>query len=192
MLVEVAPIRIHLTEGDEDRKFVELERPSEVSFAAGQGVRVVTRGRVLHGLAGVGLPFDIRRVQILFVPAVVTGQRGPRLDFRIVIEKGDLENVPGLVGGVVISKVNQALAPSRSHMYWEVAQTLALSVPMPERFEPLDRFLTTARSVQTTVTEDALLLRLSLGLAMSRTRERAIDGTPSSSAAASSSRRGIA
>src|SRR6185295_757443 len=58
LLAEAAPRRIHLTEGDEDRRFVELEPPSEVSFVPGRGVRLVTRGRVRHELAGVGLPFD--------------------------------------------------------------------------------------------------------------------------------------
>jgi hypothetical protein len=91
----------------------------------------------------------------------------------------DLANVPGLVEAIVISKVNQALEPEALRMYWELAQKLTLSIPLPERFEPLDRFLTTARSAQATVTEDALLLRLSLGLSMSRTQARPSDGQES-------------
>jgi hypothetical protein len=176
LLAEAAPLRIHLTKGDEDRRFVELEPPSEVSFVAGQGVRLITRGRVRHELAGVGLPFDIRRVQLMFAPEVVLGHHGQRLDFRLRVEEVDLENVPGLVEAVVISKVNQALEPEALRMYWELAQTLTLSIPLPERFEPLDRFLTTARSAQATVTHDALLLRLSLGLSLSRTQARPSDG----------------
>jgi hypothetical protein len=71
--------------------------------------------------------------------------------------------------------VNQALEPEALHLYWELAQTLTLSLPLPERFEPLDRFLTRVRSAQLTVTHDALLLRLSAGLAISRTRARPSD-----------------
>jgi hypothetical protein len=175
LLAEVAPLRIHLTAGDEDRRFVELELPSEVLFVAGQGVRIVTCGRLRHELAGVGLPFDIRRAQVMFIPELVTGHHGQRLDFRFRIEQVDLENVPGLVESVVISKVNQALEPEALGLYWELSQALTLSVPLPERFEPLDRFLTTVRSTQLTVTHDALLLRLSAGLAISRTRTRPSD-----------------
>jgi hypothetical protein len=167
LLSEVAPLRIHLGDAEEDR-FVELEPPSEVIFVAGQGVRIITRGRGRHELAGVGMPFDIRRVQVMFAPEVVIGSRGQRLDFRLRVEEVDLENVPGLVETVVISKVNQALDPEALHLYWELAQTLTLSVPLPERFEPLDRFLTTARSAQITVTDDSLILRSSLELAISR------------------------
>ncbi|MEO8180481.1 MAG: hypothetical protein ABI895_16710 [Deltaproteobacteria bacterium] len=179
LLAEAAPLRVHLTKGDEDRRFVELEPPSEVIFVAGQGVRIITRGRVRHELAGVGLPFDIRRVQLMFAPEVVLGHHGQRLDFRLQVEEVDLENVPGLVEAVVISKVNQALEPEALRMYWELAQTLTLSIPLPERFEPLDRFLTTARSAQMTVTHDSLILRLSLGLALSRTQARPSDGQES-------------
>jgi hypothetical protein len=175
LLAEAAPLRIHLTEGDEDRRYVELEAPSAVTFVAGRGVRIVTNGRLRHELAGVGLPFDIRRVQVLFAPEIVSGQHGLRLDFRLRVESADLENVPGVVESVVISRVNQALEPERVHMYWEVAQTLSTSVPLPARFEPLDRFLTQARSAQMTVTNESLILRLSLGLALTRSRARPSD-----------------
>jgi hypothetical protein len=175
LLAEAAPLRIHLTEGDEDRRYVELEAPSEVTFVAGRGVRIVTRGRLRHELAGVGLPFDIRRVQVLFAPEIVSGHHGLRLDFRLRIESADLENVPGVVESVVISRVNQALEPERVHMYWELAHTLSTSVLLPARFEPLDRFLTHARSAQMTVTNESLILRSSLGLALTRSRARPSD-----------------
>jgi hypothetical protein len=146
-----------------------------VTFVAGRGVRIVTRGRLRHELAGVGLPFDIRRVQVLFAPEIVSGHHGLRLDFRLRVESADLENVPGMVESVVISRVNQALEPEHVHMYWELAQTLSTSVPLPERFEPLDRFLTSARSAQMTVTNESLILRLSLGLSLTRSRARPSD-----------------
>jgi hypothetical protein len=179
LLSELTPVRIHLTAGDEDRRFIELEPASEVSFVPGQGVRIVTRGRVRHELAGVGLPFDLRRLQILFSPEIVLGQHGQRLDFKLQVEQADLENVPGLVEAVVINKVNQALDPERLHMYWEIAQVLTLALPLPERFEPLNRFLMAARSVQMTVTHDSLLLRASVALSLTRTRTRPSDSGPS-------------
>lgn len=176
LLAEVAPLRIHLTAGDEDRRFVELEPPTDVSFVPGLGVRMVTRGKVRHEIVGVGLPFEIRRVQVLFSPEVVLGHHGQRLDFKLRVEKADLENVPGFVEAVMISQVNPALEPERLGMYWELAQTLTLSVALPERFEPLDRFLTAARSARVTVTHDSVLLRLSLGLSITRTQARPSDG----------------
>jgi hypothetical protein len=175
LLAEVAPLRIHLTEADEDRRFVELDRPSEVSFVAGQGVRIVTRGRLRHELAGVGLPFDIRRVQLMFVPEIVSGGHGYRFDFRFRVESADLEKLPGVVENVVVSKVNHALEPERSQIYWQLAQTLSVSVPLPDRFEPLDRFETRACAAQVTVTNESLILRLGLGLSLTRTRTRPTD-----------------
>jgi hypothetical protein len=175
LLAQVAPLRIHLTEGDEDRRYVELEQPKEVTFVPGVGVRIVTTGRLRHELAGVALPFGIRRVQVLFTPEVVKGHHGQRLDFRIRVEQADLENVPGLVESVVISKVNQALEPERLTMYWELARTLTIAVSLPERFEPLDRFMASASSAHATVTHEAVILRATLALSVTRTRERPID-----------------
>lgn len=172
LLSEVAPLRIHLSDVDEDRRFVELERPSEVTFVAGQGVRIVTHGRVRHELAGVGLPFALRRVQLILAPEVVVGPHGLRLQFQLRVEQADLENVPGLVEAVVVSKVNQALDPAALHLHWELARALSLSVPLPETFEPLDRFTTAVRSAQVTVTHESLILRLRVDLSMSRTRAR--------------------
>jgi hypothetical protein len=40
----------------------------------------------------------------------------------------------------------------------------------------LNRFLTLAKSAQATVTQDALILRLGLGLGMTRTSPRPIEG----------------
>jgi hypothetical protein len=175
LLASVAPLRIHLTEGDEDRRWVELEPPSEVQFVPGRGVRIVTHGRLRHELGGVGLPFGLRRVQVLFEPAVVQGHHGQRVDFRLTVEEADLENVPGLVENVLIPKVNQALEPERLGMYWELAGALTRSLRLPERFEPLDRFATTAKSAQVTVTQDAVILRFSVGLGVTRTSPRPID-----------------
>lgn len=191
LLAEAAPLRIHLTEGDEDRRYVELEAPSEVTFVAGRGVRIVTSGRLRHELAGVGLPFDIRRVQVLFAPEIVSAQHGLRLNFRLLVESADLENVPGVVEGVVISRVNQALEPERVHMYWELAQTLSTSVPLPARFEPLDCFLTQARSAQMTVTNESLILRASIGLALTRSRARPSDERSSGGVSAADGARGL-
>jgi hypothetical protein len=180
LLAEATPVRVHLGGTDDDRRFVELEPPSEVSFVAGQGVRIVTRGRVRHELAGVGLPFGLRRVQFLCAPAVVTGPRGPRLDFPLHVEEADLENVPGLIETVVISKVNEALNPDSPFLCWDLAPALARIATLPERFEPLDRFLTAARWAQATVTEQSLILRVKVGLSISRTRARPIDGSATS------------
>jgi hypothetical protein len=65
-----------------------------VLFVAGQGVRILTRGRLRHELAGLSLPFDIRRVQVMFVPELVSGHHGQRLDFRFRIEQVDWRTCP--------------------------------------------------------------------------------------------------
>jgi len=175
LLQAAAPVRIHLAEGDRDESYVELERPSHVAMVPGQGVRVITSGRVRHELAGIGLPFEVRRVQLLFCPRIVEGSHGHRLDFGLQVEDGDLANVPGLLEAMLSSRVNRALEPERLGTYWELGKALSSSLPLPKRFEPLDRFLAAARTAQLSVTQDAIVMRLDLAFEITRSAPRPRD-----------------
>lgn len=169
LLGEVAPLRIHLTETDEDRRWVEIERPTEVSLVPGVGVRIVSSGRIRYEVAGISVPLAMRRLQLLFTPEVATREQAKgRLDFRFRVEEADLELVPGLVEGAIVAKVNDSLEPSRLGTSWDFMRSLSMAVALPERFEPLNSFLLQAQKAQVAVSEDALEVRLELGLGVSR------------------------
>lgn len=176
LLEQFAPIRIHLTPTDEDRSWVELEQPREITMVAGRGIRVVCSGRLRYALAGITLPLSIRRIQVLLEPKIVDlGPDAQRLDFVLQIEDADLENVPGLVDRAIVGKVNASLTPEATHMLWQFSRTLDQAFDLPERLEPLHQLLLRAPAGAVAVTPDGVALRLHLNAALTRTKPRPTD-----------------
>jgi hypothetical protein len=173
LLSEATPVRIHLTERDEDTRWVELERPTEVTLVPEVGIRIVSSGRIRYELAGIQLPFSIRRVQLLFAPKVVSVAGEPeRLDFELSLEEADLENIPGVAERMLITAVNELLAPERLGTVWNFGRMLDKSITMPERYEPLNQFLLRAPAGRVTITATELRVRMQIGLGLSRNAAR--------------------
>lgn len=172
LLGEATPLRVHLGEKDETR-WVELERPSEVSLVPNLGLRIVAEGQLRYGVAGIKLPFAIRRAQLLLEPEVVSIAGGhERLDFKISVEQVDLEHVPGLAERVLESVVNDAL--TRLNLSWHFGRALELTFSLPERFEPLDELLLRPPAGRVTITPTELQFSMSAIPTLSRGRPRPI------------------
>lgn len=176
LLREATPLRIHLTEKDEDRRWVELESPTEVTLVPHVGLRAVSSGRIRYEVAGIKLPVSIRRIQILLEPEVVPPGAGhQRLDFKLRVEAADLELIPELGERVLINVVNEALAPARLGMSVPFARLLERRVSLPERFEPLEQLRLGAALGAVQVTELELRFQLQLALGFTRNKERPTD-----------------
>jgi hypothetical protein len=176
LLREATPLRIHLTEKDEDRRWVELEPPTEVTLVPHVGLRAVSSGHIRYELAGIQLPVSIRRIELLLEPEIVPPGVGPqRLDFKLRVEAADLELIPGLAERVLINAVNEALAPARLGMSVPFARLLQRRITLPERFEPLEQLLLGGALAAVQVTELELRLQLQLTLGFTRSKERPTD-----------------
>lgn len=176
LLNEFAPIRIHMTPKDEDRRWIELEPPSRIEMVPDRGVRVVTRARVRYTVAGIRVPLRIRRLQALLEPVVVqAGETGHRLAFAIDIESGDLVGVPDVIDGLIVGKVNQALNPRDTRMVWAFGQTLTRSFEMPERLEPLNRLQLAVDDGAVDVDDEKIVFRIGLDASLSRHSDRPRD-----------------
>jgi hypothetical protein len=177
LLREATPVRIHLTDKDEDTRWVELEVPTEVTLVPDVGIRIVSSGRIRYELAGIQLPFSIRRVQLLFLPQVVSVAGEPeRLDFKLSLEAADLENIPGVAERMLMTAVNELLAPERLGTVWNFGRMLDRSFVMPERYEPLNQLMLRAPLGRVTITAEELRVRLQIGLGFSRNAPRPSDG----------------
>jgi hypothetical protein len=176
LIRDFAPVRIHLTPTDEDRRWVELDEPSSVEMVPGRGARVVCSGRVRYTLAGIKLPLNIRRIVVLLVPEVLRPSPGSQtLGFGVLIEEADFELVPGLVDRAIVDKVNEALKPTESTLVWDFGKTLTKSFVLPERLEPLDRFELAVRDGSLVVDENGLRLSAILTMKVTRRAERPSD-----------------
>ncbi|MFW6067073.1 MAG: hypothetical protein ACOC97_01955 [Myxococcota bacterium] len=176
LLREFAPIRIHMTPTDEDRRWLELEAPRRIEMVPGRGVRILTSGRARYDLLGIRFPIRIRKLQAVLEPVVVQAEgTDHRLAFAIDIEGGDLVAVPALLDRIVVGRVNQALNPRDTRMVWTFGETLTRSFSMPERLEPLDRLNLRVCDGLVEVDDRQVVFRIGLDASLSRHKERPTD-----------------
>lgn len=172
LLREFAPIRIHMTPTDEDRRWIELDVPRHIEMLPRRGVRILTSGRARFTVAGIRFPFRIRTLRAVLEPVVVQGDQGHRLAFAIDIEAGDLASVPDFIDQTIVQRINRALNPRDTRMVWPFGATLTRSFQMPERLEPLDRFHLRVGDGSVEVDEEKIVFTIDLDAELSRTAER--------------------
>jgi hypothetical protein len=176
LLRQFAPIRIHLTPTDEDRRWVEIERPSAVELLPELGLRVISHGRLRYKIAGIAVPLTIRRVELLLTPKILRPRPNEfRLAFELKIRDADLELVPGLVDRAIYEKVNALLDAENTPLVWDFGKTFSQSARMPERLEPVSHLLLSARDADVHIDGEAITFTVRLGASLSRTKERPTD-----------------
>jgi hypothetical protein len=172
LIREFSPIRIHMTPTDEDRRWVELDEPQEVTLVPERGVRVICAGRVRYEVLGLKPSITLRNIQVLLEPRVVGGPRGSQLEFEINIEEADLVHVPGLVDDAIVHAVNAALTPQDTHMIVDFATLLTHTFAMPERLEPLKSFRLEVLGGSVHVDAEVLRFRVRLRAELERYKPR--------------------
>jgi hypothetical protein len=176
LLEEFAPIRIHFTETDEDRRWLELEQPAVVEFVPGVGVRLVTHGKLRYELAGIKIPATIRKIRLLLIPEVVPAKSSRQsLAFRLELEEGDLVNIPDFIDGALVKRVNSALTPSASGMIWKFGEMLDKSLQLPERLEPLENLRVSVTGGAVAVDHSTICFSIRLSLNVIRSAARPSD-----------------
>jgi hypothetical protein len=173
---ELAPIRIHMTPTDEDRRWLELEAPERITVVPDLGVRIVTRGHLRYAVGKLKIPATIQRLQLLLTPKVVQADDfAHRLAFELTIEEGDLAHVPDLLDAAFVAVVNEALTPRATGMVWNFGEALSKSAVLPERLEPLDRFGVEVTGGSVAVSADRVSFTVDLAAGITRTKPRPDD-----------------
>lgn len=175
---ELAPVRIHMTEAERDRRWLELDKPTEVTLVPLRGVRIQTSGRLKYAVAGVKVPATIRSMTLMLVPELsLDDHERPALGFKLQIEDADLKFIPGLVDDRLIKLVNDSLNPDTTHMIWRFGALLTRALPITERLDPLDHLHLVADGADVHVDEDQLRLRVRCLAALSRSRKHPLKET---------------
>jgi hypothetical protein len=170
ILHELAPLRIHMTPSDEDRRWIELDAPDEITCDPERGLRFITCGKLRYKM-GFNVEATIRSITVSIVPRIVPSrQNGQRLVFEVDIENGDLEHVPALVDDALVALVNHALTPSDTRMVWDYGKTLSKRFKLPERLEPLDTFDLTVVDGQVRIDKEGLSLRIKVAPGVTRSK----------------------
>jgi hypothetical protein len=171
LLDELLPVTILLDEdkagspgGDPNGSWVAIEPARTVDFVAGEGLRLVTGGKIRWVAAGVPVEATLQAAHILLRPLVVADKHGGRLVFRPSLEEADLKNVPALVDRGIAALVNRQLEKRGDQIAWDFGRTLAFSVPLPPALRGVEALQLSVKTGQVTVSDHAFELGLELSL----------------------------
>lgn len=165
LLVQLTPLSVALDPGSPQRQLA-IQPPSKVALEKDRGLRVVTELRLRWDVIGVTVPVTLQQVEILLLPRIETFEDQPALGFGLRIENADLSAIPAFLRGVLVARVNEALARPDVRVVWRFMDTLDFQFPLPPQIQPSVRMRVFARGAQVQVQDDALRLAVDWGLAL--------------------------
>ena len=169
LLNELTPVTVHVSgDGAKGERWVRVERPEQVEFVAGEGLRIRTAAKLQWTVAGIHIPFGIRSLQIMLRPLIAhVGDEG-RLVFRATIESADLKLVPSVIDAGIVAKVNELLEAQGDMLAWNFGDMLTRSFAMPETMEPIEALHLRATNGAVEVRADGLRFALKIPMQFGR------------------------
>jgi hypothetical protein len=113
---------------------------------------------------GVRVPVTLRCVEILLSPRIEWQAERPVMAFGLRIENADLSAIPAFLRGVLVARVNEALARPEVRLLWRFMDTLDFQFLLPPQVQPALRMRVFARAGEVQVQDDALRLAVDWGL----------------------------
>jgi hypothetical protein len=166
LLNELLPLRIDLGDENHANRWFQIQPPQLIEFVPDKGIRIQTSAQLHWTVAGMGIPFTISSVRLLLAPSIDAVKA--RLNLVVSIEDADLKNIPKAIDRGIVTQLNARLAHQNEAVGWSFGRTLAISLALPEKMAPLERFEMEAGAMHSTVTTDALRLELSVPMHLSR------------------------
>jgi hypothetical protein len=172
LLGELLPARVMVDEPDEPKaRWIQIESPSRIDFAAGEGLRVLTSGHIQWYAAGLPISLTLTSVQLLLRPELADDPPGPRLIFRPSLVDLDLKNVPGFLDRSVAGIVNGRLESQANELAWHFGRALSVEAPMPPTIVPGQALQMGVRTASVAVLDDAIELSVAFDLRFARSPE---------------------
>jgi hypothetical protein len=161
LLDQLTPLQIRLDEAAQDR-FLWIDRPDVLEFAAGVGVRIRTRARLQWSLGGIAIPVNLPAATFVLEPWLSPPPHTGRLNFRLKLEAIELGPLPQLVQQQIVLRANQALGALGETLGWSFGQTLSVDLKLPAALGSVERFTLEAGVATVEVLTDALRMVLPL------------------------------
>lgn len=165
--VDLNPLQ---ADADAERRWLRIERPHQLDFVAGEGVRVRTAASLQWTAIGFAVPVTVHEIELMIVPAIAQDERGPKLVFRPSVEKADVKRLPAFLDQMVSRRINDALAAEGDLLGWHFGESLDLRVPLPPNLSPVDALQLGAGDMTVAVFDRAIVLTLEVKVAFTRLR----------------------
>lgn len=165
VLAEFLPVTLPLDDEDKQRSLW-LGPATNVAIVEGLGVRVACPAKLAWTIAGVATHISLVTLQVLVRPEIRERKNGQALAFVLELEEADIAGLPALIDGTIMRAVNVALA--RKEFAWHFTRALSRRVPLRDLFEPIDELIVKVAWGKERVSQDAIVLAVSLQLGFQR------------------------
>ena len=178
LLGQLMPITIDI--GDEG-DLLALDRPKDVAFVAGEGLRVGCEAKVRWSVLGIDIPVTIHDVRVVLRPDVVRGPGGgDMLTFRLFVEHADIAGLPTIADEHITDKVNAVLEARHLETAVSLAGLLSGSFRLPPSLRPLTTMSLDVAWAKLRVTSEAMVMAISFHATVTRDEgpSALVDGEP--------------
>jgi hypothetical protein len=162
---KLSPLSLRLGDGQGD---LTLFDPRDTALLAGEGLRLVCKGRVHWALLGIHVPVLLHSLALTVRPRIVARPGGDTLVFDLHIDHADLAGLPTIIDNRVTEKINEALAAKHVELAWNFAETLRHSFKLPDAMAPVDALALSVAWGEMRITADAVVLALSFHSSVTR------------------------
>lgn len=167
MLGELLPVKIHLDDDDKTDRWLWIGDVTEVFFLPEQGLRVTCPAELRWSIAGMNPTIKFHTLGIFLHLEIVEKHKGHALEFRLALEEADIKGLPALVDSTIVKAVNGALWAKP--LTWNFTESLSRTVELPKMFEQVEGLKIDVGWGKKRITEDTLVLVVSLNLGFVRT-----------------------
>ena len=163
-MADFLPMRLLLgkLEGIDDPAWVQIDAIETATFVPCRGLRLSCAARIHYPLPVVPDDFAVQHATLEMVPAIAPGPGGAVLAFRLDVGDFELKYLPEVVDRTVARKINEALCEHATSIAWDFTKTLTRMVQLPERLRIVRTLELRAPRGEVQVTEDSIVLQLSV------------------------------
>jgi hypothetical protein len=165
-IVAFLPMRLHFGGADDtdDPPWLQIDAIETARFVPHRGLRVRCAARVHYPLLVLPDDFTVEHAAIEMLPEIVAGPNGPLLAFKLAVAELDVAYFPEFVDRAVAKRINEALRDHTTTVAWDFTHTLSRMVRLPDRLQMVRRLECKSSHGEVRVTEDAIALRVSVGV----------------------------
>ncbi len=141
---------------------------AEVELVAGVGLHIMCKARVHWPVLGIDVPVVLQSLRLVVIPRMKPGPLCDVLTFHVAIEHAGVPIIPDAIEHEVIVAINRRLANEHAEATWDFATLFGHVLPLPKMIEPLDAALLRATWGRLRVTNEAIVIAVSVHAAILR------------------------
>jgi hypothetical protein len=134
----------------------------DVTLVPNVGLHVTCKARVHWPLLGIDVPVVLHSLRLVVIPKMRPGAFCDVLTFQVALEHAGVTGIPDAIEHGIIEAINRRLVNNHVELAWDFSTLFAHVLALPRMIEPLDAALLRAAWGRLRITEDALVIAVSV------------------------------